>query len=293
VLRVYVGSFRPNKIVNNQELLKSEMADLVSDIRSLPRNSAVRKINETIKRARMCKVHVLVLHHLRSQFGMFGKSKTQTKLLDNLLDEFKKVQKEHGLPAGDFPNIQKFKEALAHFQIHKFPKLNKKQLAAMDQLTSQDIPRLMALLPSDDVRTKKGDVYAANPFDHNPDADLVSGQWVITGPQKLKYDTEFEQDHGHLLDDDGYLIGGKAAGVLYQKLGDVPNGKQMLRKIWDLSDVNMDGKLDRDEYALSMYLVERLLDDLKRDPEAKPADKLTIAEVPPSKRPAWKERQKQ
>jgi hypothetical protein len=40
----------------------------------------------------MAKVHAYIVSHLRSQFGVFGKEKTQKKLLANILDEFKKIK---------------------------------------------------------------------------------------------------------------------------------------------------------------------------------------------------------
>lgn len=58
VVRVYVGSFwnNANKDSDNYPLLIAEQADLLSDLRDLPRNAAVRKINEIVKRARLAKV---------------------------------------------------------------------------------------------------------------------------------------------------------------------------------------------------------------------------------------------
>ena len=58
VVRVYVGSFwnDVNKDSENYPLLAAEQADLLADLRDLPRNAAVRKINELVKRARLAKV---------------------------------------------------------------------------------------------------------------------------------------------------------------------------------------------------------------------------------------------
>ena len=60
VLRVYVGSFwsEPMRYNDNAELFELEEADLMKDLRSLPRNSAVRKINELVKRVRLADAHV-------------------------------------------------------------------------------------------------------------------------------------------------------------------------------------------------------------------------------------------
>lgn len=80
VLRVYVGSFwhEPLMYPDNRELFEMEEADLMKDLRNLPRNSAVRKINELVKRVRLCKVHAYLIGYLREQMPMFmGKEKKQ------------------------------------------------------------------------------------------------------------------------------------------------------------------------------------------------------------------------
>jgi len=60
VLRVYIGSFWDQPLVyeDNATLFEMEERDLMRDLRDLPRNSAVRKINELVKRVRICKVHI-------------------------------------------------------------------------------------------------------------------------------------------------------------------------------------------------------------------------------------------
>lgn len=110
-------------------------ADLLSDLRSLPRNSTVRKLNELIKRSRMLKVHVHLCSHLQSQFGTFGKAKTQQKLLDNMLDNFKAVQTATAMPMGDFPHLGNFRETIGRSDMSKFPSLDKKPVKKlMDEL---------------------------------------------------------------------------------------------------------------------------------------------------------------
>lgn len=54
----------------------------------LPRYAAVRKINELVKRARMAKVHALIIGHLRGQMPFFGQASAQKKMIDNMEDEF-------------------------------------------------------------------------------------------------------------------------------------------------------------------------------------------------------------
>jgi hypothetical protein len=59
VVRVYVGSFwdQLRQDSENYPLLVAEQADLLRDLRDLPRNAAIRKVNELVKRARMAKVY--------------------------------------------------------------------------------------------------------------------------------------------------------------------------------------------------------------------------------------------
>ena len=58
VSRVYIGSFWNQPLVHttNQHLFEAEQQDLFQDLQSLPRNAAVRKLNDLIKRARLAKV---------------------------------------------------------------------------------------------------------------------------------------------------------------------------------------------------------------------------------------------
>ncbi len=64
VVRVYLGSFwaKPLQNADNRRLFEAETQDLFRDIQSLPRNAALRKLNDLIKRARLAKVRVLTSH---------------------------------------------------------------------------------------------------------------------------------------------------------------------------------------------------------------------------------------
>lgn len=63
---------------------------------SLPSHSHARscdrKINEFVKRVRACKIHMLLVGHMRNKMpSMFGAGKAQAKLLEGLLDVFSLV----------------------------------------------------------------------------------------------------------------------------------------------------------------------------------------------------------
>lgn len=69
VARVYVGSFwdEPLKNLDNSELFEQEERDLMKDLAILPRQSAVRKINELVKRVRKVKTLAYIIGYLKSQ----------------------------------------------------------------------------------------------------------------------------------------------------------------------------------------------------------------------------------
>lgn len=77
VVRVYVGSFwdQPPLFDDNKALLQAEQADLMRDIRDLPRHSTVRRISELVRRIRLCKVHCYIIGYIKDSLPTFGKQK--------------------------------------------------------------------------------------------------------------------------------------------------------------------------------------------------------------------------
>ncbi|KAG9159981.1 hypothetical protein Leryth_005719 [Lithospermum erythrorhizon] len=150
VMRVYIGSFN-DKPINEaaagplgRELFEKEQDDLLTDLKDIPKKACDRRINEFVKRARAAKIHAYIIGHLKKEMpAMIGKTKTQQKLIDNLADEFAKVQREHHLPPGDFPHVDQFKEVLSGYNFDKFEKLKPKMVQAVDDMLGYDIPDLL------------------------------------------------------------------------------------------------------------------------------------------------------
>ncbi|KAJ4725165.1 EH domain-containing protein 1 [Melia azedarach] len=150
VVRVYIGSFN-DKPVNDavtgpigKELFEKEQEDLLADLKDIPKKACDRRINEFVKRARAAKIHAYIISHLRKEMpAMMGKAKTQQRLIDNLEDEFGKVQREFHLPPGDFPNVDHFREILSGYSFDKFEKLKPKMIQAVDDMLGYDIPELL------------------------------------------------------------------------------------------------------------------------------------------------------
>ncbi|CAJ2649447.1 unnamed protein product [Trifolium pratense] len=150
VVRVYIGSFNDKPINEGfvgplgQELFEKEQNDLLSDLVDIPRKACDGRINEFVKRARSAKIHAYIISHLKMEMpAMMGKAKVQQRLIDNLEDEFRKVQREFHLPAGDFPNVDHFRDVLSSYSIDKFDKLKPKMIQAVDDMLGYEIPELL------------------------------------------------------------------------------------------------------------------------------------------------------
>uniref|UniRef100_A0A8C3SAT9 Epidermal growth factor receptor pathway substrate 15 like 1 n=1 Tax=Chelydra serpentina TaxID=8475 RepID=A0A8C3SAT9_CHESE len=98
----------------------------------------------------------------------------------------------------------------------------------------------------------------------------TEAHWAVRVEEKAKFDGIFES----LLPANGLLSGDKVKPVLM-------NSKlplDILGRVWDLSDIDKDGHLDKDEFAVAMHLVYRAL-------EKEPVPSvLPPPLIPPSKR---------
>ncbi|XP_057764943.1 EH domain-containing protein 1-like [Salvia miltiorrhiza] len=150
VSRVYIGSFN-DKPVNEaatgpvgKDLFEKEQDDLLVDLIDIPKKACDRRINEFVKRARAVKIHAYIISHLKKEMpALMGKSKAQRRLVENLESEFEKIQREYHLPAGDFPNVDQFREVLTRYNIDDFEKLKPKMIQAVDDMLGYDIPELL------------------------------------------------------------------------------------------------------------------------------------------------------
>ncbi|CAG9793511.1 unnamed protein product [Diatraea saccharalis] len=154
VARVYIGSFwdQPLRYDVNRRLFEDEEQDLFRDMQSLPRNAALRKLNDLIKRARLAKVHAFIVSELRKEMpSMFGKDGKKKDLIKNLGQVYDRIQREQQISPGDFPDIKKMQENLANHDFSKFHPLKPKLLEVVDHMLATDIARLMDMIPQEDV----------------------------------------------------------------------------------------------------------------------------------------------
>jgi len=288
VARVYIGSFwdQPLRFDINRRLFEAEEQDLFADLQSLPRNAALRKLNDLIKRARLAKVHAYIIAALRKDMpSMFGKDSKKKELIKNLDSLYAQLQREHQISPGDFPDIKRMKEQLVHQDFTKFKQLDMRLLQKVDKMLAEDISKLMLMIPQEELVARKegtdrieggafdGVMDKATPFMYKGGEGVNAGagevEWVVA-KDRYKYDQTFDS----LNPIDGKVTGAAAKSeMLKSKL---PNN--VLGKIWKLSDVDKDGMLDSDEFALAMHLM-----NIKLDGDDLPSE-LPQHLIPPSKR---------
>jgi len=100
----------------------------------------------------------------------------------------------------------------------------------------------------------------------------AKGDWVLTTIEKLRYQEVFEKSD---LDKDG-LVSGLEIKDVFLKTGLPQN---TLAHIWALCDTLQSGKLNSEQFALAMWLIDRKKKGID------PPQMLTLEMVPPSMRP--------
>ncbi|XP_055384717.1 EH domain-containing protein 3 isoform X1 [Condylostylus longicornis] len=286
VARVYIGSFwdQPLRYDMNRRLFEDEEQDLFRDLQSLPRNAALRKLNDLIKRARLAKVHAYIISELRKEMpSVFGKDSKKKDLIKNLGQIYDRIQKEHQISPGDFPDIKKMQEVLQHQDFSKFHSLKLNLLEVVDAMLAKDIARLMEMIPQEEAtvvsesmvtgqtnsnklvnssfHTYIGGAFEGvvddtiSPFGYRKGEGIDAGygeiDWICNR-DRTRTDPIFE----NLNPIDGKISGAAAKSELIKSK--LPNS--VLSKIWKLSDVDADGFLDVEEFALAMHLINVKLD---------------------------------
>lgn len=307
VARVYIGSFwdQPLRYDVNRRLFEDEEQDLFKDMQSLPRNAALRKLNDLIKRARLAKVHAYIISALRKDMpSVFGKEGKKKELIKNLGQIYEQLQREHHISPGDFPELKKMQDLLVHHDFTKFNLLKPRLLEVVDKMLAEDIARLMAQIPHEEtisaqeplIKGENGIQHTENNINHNSrglvqggafegvednvspfgykkgegiDAGHGEPEWIVS-KERYKYDSIFDT----LGPIDGKVTGSAAKQEMVKSK--LPNS--VLGKIWKLSDIDKDGFLDADEFALAMHLIK-----VKLDGHDLPSE-LPEHLIPPSKR---------
>ncbi|XP_067013703.2 EH domain-containing protein 1 isoform X2 [Anabrus simplex] len=267
--RVYVGSFwdQPLNYDVNRRLFEDEEQDLLRDIHSLPRNAALRKLTDLSKRARLAKVHAYIVSSIRKMMPpLLGKQAAKTRIISGLAEVFSAIQHDFQVSPGDFPDVKKMQAMLSQYDFSRFKALKPQLIESVNEMLAVDIAHLMAMIPTSekdpsaaDTEVKggafQGVVDSSSPFGYGRGEGVDEGsgemEWIVD-KYRDKYDAIFER----LSAVSGKVSRTDAKNEMVKSK--LPNS--VLGKIWILSDVDQDGLLDADEFALAMHLITVKLD---------------------------------
>uniref|UniRef100_A0A7E4WA65 EH domain-containing protein 1 n=1 Tax=Panagrellus redivivus TaxID=6233 RepID=A0A7E4WA65_PANRE len=275
VSRVYIGSFwdQPLHYDINRRLFQDEQHDLFADLQSLPRNAALRKLNDLIKRARLAKVHAYIIAELRKGMpSMIGKEKKKKELISKLDKIFEQLQREHNISPGDFPDVEKMRAHLQNADFSKFNPIKPKLLEVVENMLSSDITRLMSQIPKEEAITEANGGIGANKetvrggaFDRENETETPFGFGKGEGFDKGAEESDWIVSRDRYKADETFdslnPVDGKVSGRIAKEhmlKSKLPNS--VLGKIWKLADVDKDGFLDADEFALANYLINLKLE---------------------------------
>ena len=204
-------------------------------------------------------VHAYIISHLKKEMpSMFGKESKKKELINNLPAIYEQIQREHQISPGDFPNLKRMQEQLQHHDFTKFHQLRPKLLENVDKMLAEDIASLMHMIPHEAVVKQTERAVKGGAFENMDDSPFGVGrgegvdegrdeeEWIVA-KEKYKYDEQFEE----LNPTNGRVTGAAAKSVMVKSR--LPNSA--LGKIWKLSDIDKDGMMDSDEFALAMHLI--------------------------------------
>ena len=106
-------------------------------------------MNDMIKRARLARVLALIVNELHAQMPILRKEAAKKSLLKNLEDTIRSVEFKHGMCSGDLPPVHKLRDILTLADWTKFRPVDKRQLIKLDKMLTEDMSRLIAMVPSE------------------------------------------------------------------------------------------------------------------------------------------------
>ncbi len=204
---------------------------------------------------------------------MFGKEAKKKELINNLHVIYEQIQRQHLISLGDFPNLKHLQEQLEKEDFNKFHSMKPKLIEAVDEMLRVDVARLMVMIPHEQqvistepvVKGGAFEVYNDSPFGIGKGEGIDKGredeEWIV-GKDRYKFDAAFES----LGPVNGKISGTVARNEMMKS--HLPNS--VLGKVWKLADLDKDGMLDADEFALAMYLIKLKLDGVELPTELPP-----------------------
>ncbi|KAF6777405.1 hypothetical protein AHF37_03537 [Paragonimus kellicotti] len=206
-------------------------------------------------------VHAYIIAHLKNEMpALMGREAKKRELITNLSQVYETLSRTHHISIGDFPNVTRMQETLALHDFRSFPNLQPKLIKAVDDMLANDMAKLMQMIPQEKIRVQeqqatavvKASTVRGGAFDS---LDTPFSYHASEGINQGMFDSDWIVSRDRAEADAIFLtlnpVNGKISGESARKhmlKSHLPNST--LRKIWILGDVDRDGCLDEDEFAL-------------------------------------------
>lgn len=82
--------------------------------------------------------------------SVFGKDSKKKDLIKNIGSIYDRLQREHQISPGDFPDIKKMQEVLQNQDFARFHSLKPHLIETVDRMLATDIAKLMSLIPQEE-----------------------------------------------------------------------------------------------------------------------------------------------
>ena len=259
-VRIYIGSFWEKPFTNeqNEDLFEEEERELLQDLRSLPKESKLRILNDLIQRARLVRVHALIVCTLKDRMPViFNSGHKQQNLVKQLPEIYSYVRNTYGIPLGDFPDMKSMQKKLKNFDLKRFNGYDKQLFDSLNRVLNELAPKLMAHIVAEQrtlkpeqsfLRGGKFEISLGDGFDDSDDKE-----WDVD-----KHREDVAKHFNEVLARNEFVrkISFESFIKEMNEREDPELPNTVLDRICQLSDVDRDGFLDEDEYALAMYLTK-------------------------------------
>jgi len=267
--RVFVGTFWDHSFFydENRRLFEDEKNDLYDELANLPKQSLINKLDSFLERVKSVFIHILIVSRIKEQVKSvyIGKSYKRQEVVNNLDKVYAFIKEKYMVTDSDFPDLEVFQSRLANQDLKKFHSVKNSLLDPVLQLWKEDLPAIMKELNEQGLTMKERDKVKGGIFDNLDELDLTpfgarperaldvtifEGAWP---PLEIK--NRKAREFQERATSSGKMTGSQARKSLERTK--LP--QSTLRRIWTLSDVDVDGMLDEDEFALAHYLAEQCI----------------------------------
>ncbi|UXI16889.1 AP-2 complex subunit sigma-like [Sarcoptes scabiei] len=258
-MEIFIGSFLGKALVDKRrkKLYESEEYRLFEDLSNLQQESLLRKLNLLVQRTRKAIIHYCLISLFKKQLRksiilrfLFPEQIKLANLHRKKLEKLcEKMRKNLEFSSEELPDLNEMRKTLLKLNLNRTNTKDKVMIARKNSFIEHDLPKIIEKINNGKFRTfqitDQEDPFRFARDEGFDEGSLDPNDWIVAKHRHI-YDPIFES----LKDGEFKVTASKAKAQMLQS--QLP--AKILNKIWTWSDLDCDGQLDRDEFALAMYL---------------------------------------